>query len=166
MAFFLLSVTLPQNIARPEVSAKLAAPANEDVLLVARAAGSQIYVCQAGADQKLSWTLKAPEADLSDASGKTIGHHFAGPSWKHNDGSEVTGKAAAREDAPDPSAIPWLLVNVTSHSGDGTLAKVTTIQRIHTKGGQPPATGCDDNHRGAEVKVPYTADYYFYAPSH
>jgi Protein of unknown function (DUF3455) len=166
MALFLVSVTLSQNIARPDVPAKLAAPVNEDVVLVAHAAGSQVYVCQPGADQKLSWTLKAPEADLSDASGKNIGHHFAGPSWKHNDGSEVTGKATAREDAPDSGAIPWLLVNVTSHSGNGILAKVTTIQRIHTKGGQPPATGCDDTHRGTEVKVPYTADYYFYAPSH
>jgi len=52
------------------------------------------------------------------------------------------------------------------HSGSGDFAKVMTIQRIHTKGGQSPATGCDDSHRGAEVKSPYSADYYFYAPSH
>jgi hypothetical protein len=161
--FLLLSA--PQHPVRPDVPKKIAAPAGEDVVLVGHASGSQIYVCQAGTDQKLSWTLRAPEAELSDESGKNIAHHFAGPTWKHTDGSEVTGKAAARQDAPDPGAIPWLLVNVTTHSGTGILSQVTTIQRIHTKGGQPPESGCDEAHRGAEVKSPYTADYYFYAPS-
>jgi hypothetical protein len=165
-ALVFLSASPAQNLARPEVPAKIAASVNEDVVLIAHASGSQIYVCQAGPDQKLTWTLKAPEADLSDASGKTIGHHFAGPTWRHSDGSEVTGKATARQDAPESNDIPWLLVNVIGHSGSGILAKVTTIQRIHTKGGQPPATGCDDAHRGAETKSAYAADYYFYAPSH
>jgi len=165
-ALLFLSAPPAQNLARPDVPPKIAASVNEDVVLIAHASGSQIYVCQAGPDQKLTWTLKAPEADLSDAGGKSIGHHSAGPTWKHNDGSEVTGKASARQDAPDPADIPWLLVNVTSRSGSGILSKITTIQRIHTKGGQPPVTGCDDAHRGAETKSPYSADYYFYAPSH
>lgn len=166
IALLFLSAPPAQNLARPDVPPKLAASVNEDVVLIAHAAGSQIYLCQAGPEQKLAWTLKAPEADLSDASGKTIAHHFAGPTWKHVDGSEVTGKATARQDAPDPGDIPWLLLNVTARSGSGILTKVTTVQRIHTKGGQPPATGCDDGHRGAEAKSSYTADYYFYAPSH
>jgi hypothetical protein len=155
-----------QNVARPAVPQKLAVPETDAVVLQAHASGVQIYACQAGTDQKLSWVLKAPDAELFDSNGKSIGHHFAGPTWKHNDGSEVTGKAAAREDAPEPDAIPWLLVTVTSHSGTGVLSRVTTIQRIHTKGGQPPAAGCDDSHRGAESKSPYSADYYFYAPAH
>jgi hypothetical protein len=153
-----------QQIPRPEVPTKIAAPANENVVLAAHASGSQIYSCQEGADQKLAWTLKTPEADLADAKGSKIGTHFAGPTWKHTDGSEVTGKAAAREDSPEPGAVPWLLLNVTGHTGEGVLARVTSIQRIHTKGGQAPATGCDDAHRGSEIKIPYTADYYFFAP--
>jgi hypothetical protein len=161
----LLFGTIPaQHFARPDVPAKIAAPANEEVVLMAHASGSQIYVCQAGADQKLSWTLKAPDAELFDGTGASIGRHFAGPTWKLNDGSEVTGKAAAREDAPEAGAIPWLLINVTGHSGSGTLTRVMTIQRVHTNGGQAPATGCDDSHTGAESKAAYTADYYFYAP--
>jgi hypothetical protein len=155
-----------QNLARPDVPPKIAASVNEEVVLIAHASGAQVYLCQAGADQKLSWTLKAPDAELADAKGKNIGHHSAGPAWKLTDGSEVTGKASARQDAPSPADIPWLLVNVTSHSGSGALTKVTTIQRIHTKGGQPPATGCDEAHRGAETKSTYTAEYYFYAPAH
>jgi hypothetical protein len=161
----LLLASAPGQHARPDVPPKIAAPANEEVVLMAHASGSQIYVCQAGADQKLAWTLKAPDAELTDAKGTNIGRHFAGPTWKHVDGSEVTGKAAAREDAPEPGAIPWLLVKVVGHAGSGALNRVTSIQRIHTKGGQPPVTGCDDSHRGGEVKVPYTADYYFYAPA-
>ncbi len=155
-----------QKAVRPDVPQKLAAAATEEVVLQARASGVQIYACQAGADQKFSWVLKAPEAELFDSDGKSIGRHFAGPTWKHTDGSEVTGKAVAREDAPEPDAIPWLLVTVTGHSGTGVLSRVTTIQRIHTKGGQAPAAGCDDGHRGAESKSPYSADYYFYAPAH
>ena len=168
-ALFLLFAATPmpaQNTARPDVPAKLAAPVNEEVVLIAHASGSQIYVCQPGSDEKLSWTLKAPDAELADAKGKIIGHHSAGPSWKLTDGSEVTAKASARENAPDTADVPWLLLNVSGHTGGGALAKVTTIQRIHTKGGQPPASGCDEGHRGAESKSPYTADYYFYAPAH
>ena len=169
IALRLFGTTPAQKSARPDVPPKIAAPPNEDVVLVAHASGSQIYVCQVGTDQKLSWTLRGPEAELSDDSGKNIGRHFAGPTgptWRLNEGSEVTGKKDTSEDAQDAGAIPWLRLKSTGHSGNGDFAKVTTIQRIHTKGGQPPATGCDDSHRGAEVKSPYSADYYFYAPSH
>jgi hypothetical protein len=166
LAVFAIGGAKPQqHVARPEVPAKIVAPANETVVLMAHASGSQIYVCQAGTDQKLSWTLKAPDAELTDGNGVSVGRHFAGPTWKLSDGSEVTGKAAAREDSPEPGAVPWLLISVTGHSGSGGLSKVTTIQRIHTKGGQPPATGCDESHRAAETKSSYTADYYFYAPA-
>jgi hypothetical protein len=142
----------------------LKAPANEEVILVGHATGVQIYVCQAGDGQEAAWVLKAPEAELTDASGKKIVHHFAGPSWKHIDGSEVTGKMVAKHDAPKPDAIPWLLVSVTSHTGEGILARVTTIQRINTAGGLPPeAGGCTLSANGQESKSNYSADYYFYA---
>jgi hypothetical protein len=81
------------------------------------------------------------------------------------DGSEVTGKAAAHVDSLDPGSIPWLLVNVVSHAGSGQLSNVTTIQRVRTHGGQPPAQGCDAAHVNTETKSSYNADYYFYAPA-
>jgi hypothetical protein len=149
----------------PDVPDAIQAPAGEEVVLLAHATGSQIYACLAAVDGKFSWTLKAPEADLHDRKDKVIGTHFAGPSWKLKDGSEVTGKAAAKVDALDPGSIPWLLVNVVSHAGNGLLGTVTTIQRVHTHGGQPPAEGCDAAHRDAETKSSYSADYYFYAPA-
>jgi hypothetical protein len=154
-----------QGIARPDVPDKIKAPGSEEVVLQAHALGSQIYVCQPGTDGKFAWTLKAPEAELHDQQGAIIGRHYAGPTWKHNDGSEVTGKAVARVDSPDLDSIPWLLVTTTGHSGDGVLSRVNSIQRIHTKGGQPPpAADCEASRQNREAKSSYTADYYFYAP--
>jgi hypothetical protein len=154
-----------QKVSAPDVPAAIQAPSGLDVVLLAHASGWQIYSCQAAADGKFAWTLKAPDAELKDEKGKVIGTHFAGPAWRLNDGSEVTGKAAAHVDSPDASSIQWLLVNVVSHSGAGLLTSVTTIQRVHTRGGKPPAEGCDASHVNAETKSSYTADYYFYAPA-
>lgn len=155
-----------QSVPRPDVPDKIKAPANEQVILVAHASGSQIYTCQQAPDGKYGWTLKAPEADLHDQQGLVIGHHFAGPTWKHKDGSEITGKAAAKVDSPEVDSVPWLLVSVTGHSGDGVFTRVTTIQRINTHGGQPPPVAtCTGAQEREETKRAYTADYYFYAPA-
>jgi hypothetical protein len=161
----LLRLADAQKESQPDVPAAIQAPAGEQVVLVAHASGSQIYTCQAGADGKVAWTLKAPDAELKDQKGKVIGSHTAGPTWKLNDGSEVTGKAAAHVDSPDAGSIPWLLVNVVSHAGKGLLTSVTTIQRLNTRGGKPPAGGCDASQPNAESKSSYSADYYFYAPA-
>jgi hypothetical protein len=134
--------------------------------LAAHATGVQIYVCQADAGQNPAWVLNAPEAELTDETGKKVVHHSAGPAWKHVDGSEVTGKVVAKQDAPKPGAIPWLLLSAASHTGEGILARVTTIQRIHTDGGLPPQTSdCNVSANGKESRSPYSADYYFYAPA-
>lgn len=154
-----------QKLPPPKVPDAIQSRPGEEVILLAHASGWQIYTCHAAADGKFNWTLKAPDAELKDEQGKIIGSHFAGPTWKLTDGSEVTGKAAAKAESDDPNSIPWLLVDVVSHSGKGLLSRVTTIQRVHTQGGKPPASGCDDSHHDAETKSSYTADYYFYAPA-
>jgi Protein of unknown function (DUF3455) len=156
-----------QSIPRPDVPEQMQAPAGEQVVLVTHASGSQIYVCQAGTDGgNPAWTLKAPDAELHNQQGEIIGRHFAGPAWKLNDGSQVTGKPGVRVDAPQPNSVPWVLVTVTGHSGSGALSRVTTIQRIHTTGGiAPPAADCTAAKLNTDVKSPYTADYYFYAPA-
>jgi hypothetical protein len=161
----LSSLANAQTSSPPQVPDAIKAPAGEKVVLQAHASGFQIYTCQAGTDGKLSWTLKAPEAELRDAQGRTIGRHFAGPAWQLNDGSQVTGKLVARVDSPDADAIPWLLLSASAHAGNGALSRVTTIQRIHTQGGKAPLAGCDAAHRDAETKIIYAADYYFYAPA-
>jgi hypothetical protein len=80
------------------------------------------------------------------------------------DGSRVTAKAAANA-SPDPDSIPWLLLTVTGHEGDG-LKDVTSIQRLRTKGGKAPAAGCDSSHKDEQTRAHYTADYYFYSRRH
>jgi hypothetical protein len=165
MTAFAAAQTPTPKDAPPDVPDAIQVPAGEAVVLYTHATGSQIYTCQAGADGKFNWVLKAPDAELHDRKDKVIGHHSAGPSWKLTDGSEVIGKASAHVDALDPDSISWLLVKVVSHSGTGLLGSVDTIQRVHTKGGQPPAEGCDASHRDAETKSSYSADYYFYAPA-
>ena len=154
-----------QDISRPDVPDKIKPPASESVILRALASGSQIYTCQQGVGGKYGWTLKAPDAELHDTQGRVIGRHYAGPTWKHEDGSEVSGKAVARVDSPDSNSVPWLLVAASGHSGDGAFSRVTNIQRIHTHGGQPPGDAeCNPSKQGVETKSPYTAEYVFYAP--
>jgi hypothetical protein len=155
-----------QSTPRPEVPDAIKAPAGEQVVFVAHAAGSQIYTCGKGDDGKPQWVLKGPEAQLRDPRGRLIGHHAAGPSWRHVDGSSVMGKLVANAPSPDAGSIPWLLLTVASHQGKGKFEHVTSIQRIHTKGGQAPALDrCDASKPGAETWVPYSADYYFFAPA-
>jgi hypothetical protein len=147
-----------------EIPPQLQPPPNEKLFLELHAKGDQIYACKLEGAQS-TWTLKAPEAQLFDKDEKPAGKHFAGPSWQANDGSKVTGKAAANVPSPDANSIPWLLIKVVTHEGKGTLDSATTIQRVNTKGGKAPATGCDAQHADQELRVPYTATYKFYAPT-
>ncbi len=166
-AIGMLFATQAQGPARPEVPESLKAPAGEEFILAAHATGVQVYVCQVGADQKFGWVFKAPEAELTDSAGKKVVHHSAGPTWRHVDGSEVKGKVIAKQDAPKPDAIPWLLLGATGHSGEGVFSRVTSIQRIHTEGGLPPsANTCDASANGKASRNAYSADYYFYEPKH
>src|ERR1700738_1122349 len=132
-----------------QVPQQLQPPAGEGLLLRVHAKGDQIYTCKGDAAQ-FTWVLKAPDAQLFDKDGKPFGKHFAGPTWEAHDGSRVSGKAVANAPSPDSDSIPWLLVTVVSRSGEGVLARVTSIERINTKGGRAPASGCDAAHTGQE----------------
>jgi hypothetical protein len=165
----LLSVTfatsaLAQRAPRSNVPDNITAPDGEDLVLTAHASGVQIYTCQQSSEGKYTWTLKGPEAELRDSRGGLIGRHYAGPTWELHDGSSVTGKLVAHVDSPDANSVPWLLLTAPGHQGSGVLSKVSSIQRIATHGGQPPAAGqCDVSKQGSDAKSPYTADYYFYS---
>ena len=149
----------------PEVPEWLRVPAGQGLAIDLRGVGVQIYVCAAGKDDagKFEWTLKAPEAELFDDSGKKVGKHYAGPTWEGDDGSKVVGELKARDDGPDPNAIPWLLLSAKAISGSGMLGKTTSIQRLQTIGGKAPADGCSQAAQvGREIRVPYQARYAFY----
>lgn len=138
-------------------------PGGLQPLLTVGAIGSQIYTCQVTDDSKtFEWTLKAPEAVLLDQQGQRIGQHYGGPTWEMEDGSKVIGELQTRVDAPQSDDIPWLLLQVKSHEGDGVLSEVNWIQRVNTDGGKSPSGGCDHTHQNQEIRVDYSADYYFY----
>jgi hypothetical protein len=127
-------------------------PSHSELLLQAVGSGDQVYGCVNG-----SWALKAPDAKLLNQEGSVIGRHFAGPTWQLNDGSWVKGKPVAKQLAPDPSAVPWLLLE--SVGGTGRLGAVRFIQRTGTHGGNAPEGSCSQS---ATHRVPYTATYSFY----
>lgn len=154
-------------ISPPPVPDNIKVPDGQTVLLKALGKGVQIYDCMATAADpgKFDWSLKAPEADLTNEDGKRIAKHYAGPTWEANDGSKVVGELPPKKaDAPRPGAVPWLLLKAKTHEGTGTFAKVTYIQRVDTGGGVPPAAGCDQAHVTTEARVDYRANYYFYVP--
>jgi hypothetical protein len=143
-----------QNL--PAVPDNLRPPGGESLVQQARATGDQIYVC----DGK-SWVFTRPDAKLFSESGEQIGLHFAGPTWESSDGSRVVGRPVANS-TPDPDSIPWLLLTATDHQGNGLMSRVSSIQRLSTKGGKAPAAGCDASHKGEETRSHYTAVYFFY----
>jgi hypothetical protein len=139
--------------------------ANEALAMIAAAQGVQIYECRAGKDGgAYEWRFVAPEADLYNAQGAKVGHHYAGPHWESADGSRVVGTVKASAGAPAAGAIPWLLLAAKSDGPKGSLSNVTSVLRVHTSGGEAPAGGCSQASAGTQVRVDYSADYYFYAP--
>ena len=126
------------------------------------ARGVQIYECRDSGGQP-GWAFVAPDADLFEGNGRLVGHHGAGPTWQADDGSLVVGKVLARADAPVAGAVPWLLLETRSAGRTGVLGTVTRIRRVNTTGGVAPDTGCDATSYGAQLRVPYTADYVLYA---
>jgi hypothetical protein len=141
----------------------LAPPAEERLKIGLSATGVQIYTCTNIANS-YAWTFKAPEADLFFGP-FPVGRHFAGPSWELFDGTTVVTKKIAAATV-DPTAIPWLLTQTVSTSGDGLLSDVQYVQRLSTTGGLMPVTGCASAADvGKEARVPYTANYFFYDSS-
>ncbi len=148
----------------PNVPAALQVQPGQNLTLVLKGTGVQIYVCTVdpvNASNYL-WLFKAPEAELTTSRGRPAGKHYAGPTWEAPDGSKVVAKVIASDKNDDPNAIPWLLLSATSNSGTGTFAKTTGIQRLFTVSGKAPIEGCDREHVGKEARVSYSAQYYFY----
>jgi hypothetical protein len=156
LALLLLSgscVSAPADTAIPDA---IAAP-GETVVLTLHAEGAQVYECKAGADGRSSWVFREPIATLLQG-GKTVGRHYAGPTWEHSDGSAVAGKAVGNVPGATPKDIPWLKIEVTSHRGSGMLSGVTTVLRINTHGGKLDGA-CEG--AGTFQNAPYSADYVF-----
>jgi Protein of unknown function (DUF3455) len=152
----LLGAQIGASAAETPLPAAIAAP-GETVVLSVHAEGAQVYECKPAADGKLGWAFREPIATLI-ADGKTVGRHYAGPSWEQSDGSAVVGKAVGTAPGASANDIAWLKLEVASRRGSGVLSGVTTVQRINTNGGKLDGA-CDK--AGTFRSAPYSADYVF-----
>jgi len=172
------------RISAPTVPAGIAVTEPVSLLSYAYGTGYQIY----SLGSESLWHVVRPEATLEAPDEDnvegfiTVGHHFGtpngdgtlSPTWQQTydptDDSAVVGKKLAQADAPDPTHdIPWLKVQVVSHSGSGPanggtglLAEVMYIQRVATQGGLMPSSVPDWATPDTQVWVPYSAWYYFW----
>jgi hypothetical protein len=157
VAILLLSGSLVSSgAAERSLPDAIAAP-GEAIVLTMHAEGAQVFECKAGPDGKPAWAFREPIATLL-VDGKTVGRHYAGPSWEHNDGSAIVGKVTGSAPGATANDIAWLKLEVVSRRGSGILSGVTTVQRINTRGGKLDGA-CDQP--GALRSAPYSADYVF-----
>lgn len=174
MAF---TVPSPQSVRAdtltpPAVPTNIQVPAGNRLFLVAHAIGTQDYVCLSTGWASLAY---GPQATLFDAENEQILTHFLSPNpdeantprptWQDSrDSSAIWANAVPNASyTPDPTAIPWLLLQVVGKksgpTGGDRMTVTTYIQRLNTTGGLKPTGACTE---GAKALVPYTADYYFY----
>jgi hypothetical protein len=99
---------------------------------------------------------------LYDSSFAQVGTHGLGPNWTSTDGSVVNGAKVAGVNSTMTGAIQWLLLQASSHTGAGVFTDITYVQRLNTAGGPAPASGCDATSAGTDIRIPYSADYYFF----
>src|SRR6266705_4784286 len=145
------SAQIGMNAVVPE---NLKVPATQTLSVVAQATGVQIYECAASKTNptRFEWAFKAPEAQLVDNTGKSIGKHYAGPTWEANDGSKAVGEVKARDDGPAVTAIAWLLLAAKTTSGNGVFNRTQSIQRLYTVGGKAPTGACTRAQLGKEAR--------------
>ena len=161
LVFAVVSLLLNVSGQQPPASTSIDPPSDEKVLLELHADGVQIYSCVLD-KTALNWKFQGPEAKLSKADGSDAGTHYPGPTWKLLDGSEVKAAMVGTKPSPDGGSIPWLLLRVATHSGEGKLQKAEYVTRTDTKGGVAPSSGCDATHQGEQSRVAYSATYRFY----
>lgn len=129
-------------------------------IAILHAVGAQMYECRKSDLDTLTWVLREPAALLM-RNGKSVGRHFAGPTWELADGSMVKAKLRSQPPASRPSDIPTLDLVVTESRGGDPIASAQSTRRINTAGGVAKG-GCVG--AGDVTAVPYSADYAFYGP--
>jgi len=116
----------------------------------------------------------SPNENPNDAAVKPI--PFGNATWQSSfDTSRVWAQvlnnasipAGSHSSCPNNNSIPCLLLTAVGSqpgpTGGNILTKTTFVQRLNTKGGLAPETGCfGAPDVGNQVLVPYSADYIFY----
>jgi Protein of unknown function (DUF3455) len=180
------------GVTPPSVPPELQVPAGNKAFLVGHAVGTQNYICTSSASSPsgVAYTLFAPEAVLYGDDGSQVISHFFSPNpseantspsvvasgtiratWRHSrDTSTVWGALNPKGSVVvSQDAIAQVLLKVVGTrngpKGGNTLSKTTFVQRLNTTGGIAPTSGCASAADvGHQASVPYTADYFFFAP--
>jgi hypothetical protein len=181
-----IAASLPQaahahELTPPPVPGEIQVPAGNRLFFEGHGVGTQNYICLPSATG-FAWALFTPQAMLVNDHGRQLTTHFFSPNpaengtvratWQHSRDSSTVWAAVDGNPSVDPNfvapgAIPWLRLRVMGAQegpfwGD-TLTPATFIQRVNTKGGSAPATGCaGPGDVGQKAFVPYQADYLFY----
>jgi len=170
MAFW-VSQSLPSHADKakpPPVPPNIQVPAGNQAFREGDAIGTQDYICLPS-----GWTFFGPQATLFNERDKQIVTHFLSPNpfenstpratWQDSQDTSKVWGSTLRSVTVDPSAIPWLLLQVVGAqdgpTGGDELSETTYIQRLNTVGGLAPSTPCTV---GMRAWVPYSAEYLFY----
>ena len=162
----LLAAVLPAAAAIPEpagLGAMLRAPATEEPAFMLTGNGVYIYQCrQSPLDPNAyEWGFVVPDATLYEGNRTTAHHKTVGLYESLSDRSSISGVVRSSQ-AAGVANLPWVLMRAQPLSESGIFANVTSIQRVNTAGGAAPTTGCGAGNTGAEARVAFQADYYFY----
>ena len=126
-ALALAASALSLGVARAQLPDAIAA-LDAAPLVTLHAEGAQIYECKTGSDGKLTWTFREPIASLM-LDGRTVGRHYAGPTWEHVDGSSVQAKVIGNAPGATANDVPWLKLEVVERRGTGALGGATSRRR-------------------------------------
>jgi hypothetical protein len=136
-------------------------PAEEPAFLLS-ADGVHIFHCKAvDAEGRYGWVFTAPDATLYEGS-RSVATLKTPNLWESlSDRSSVSGRVRNTQPAGADN-LPWAAINAQPIGASGMFAGVTSIQRVNTAGGVAPVGGCGPANDGAETRVGFRADYYFY----
>lgn len=166
LSAFALALALPAAAAIPEpagLAAALRAPVDEEPAFMLSGNGAYIYQCrQSPLDPNAyEWGFVVPDATLYEGNRTAAHHKTVGLYESLSDRSSISGVVRTTQ-AAGVANLPWVLIRAQPLSENGLFANVTSIQRVNTIGGAAPTTGCGPDNTGAEARVAYQADYYFY----
>ncbi len=129
-------------------------------------------------DRQIITHFLSPNTNPNEAAPKPL--PFGNATWQSSfDSSKVWAQvfdvnsmpasipAGSHPSCPNTGSIPCLLLesigSETGPTGGRVLTRTSFIQRLNTKGGAAPGTGCSTSADvGRQALVPYTADYFFF----
>ena len=151
-------VTAPAvaQVALPDAPAAFGV-ADRATILVVHGVGAQIYECKPDSGGANQWVFREPVASLFE-DGRTVGRHYAGPTWALEDDATLKAKPAASAPGATAGDVALLKLEVTQRQGDGVLKDAALVLRLNTHGGVLKGP-CE--RAGGLRAEPYSADYLF-----